>query len=256
MSSSLYFAFKKLVSSLILPPGGPLLLALLGLLLWRKWPRIGKTLLIGGLSLGLLLCLPVCSDFLLRQAAGQAPASPNLEQLQTAQAIVILGGGKRFAPEYDDWSVNALTLERVRHGAIIARATQLPVLVTGGQIGRGPSEAKVMQQSLENEFGVPVQWAEDRSHDTHENATLSAPLLKQANVKRIVLVTHAFHMRRAMAEFANVGFEMVPAPLDMQYPEPEPLEVNDFLPSMNALHNSYYALHEMLGYAVVRVDTR
>lgn len=91
-----------------------------------------------------------------------------------AQAIVILGGGvRRHAPEFGGETLGRLTLERVRYGARVARETRLPLLVTGGALFGGSTEAALMKRALEEEFNVAVRWTEERSRDTrlkHERA--------------------------------------------------------------------------------------
>jgi uncharacterized SAM-binding protein YcdF (DUF218 family) len=103
-------------------------------------------------------------------------------------------------------------LERVRYGARLARLTGLPVLVTGGSVYGGETEAKLMREVLELELGVPVQWAESRSRTTHENAKYSADILRAAGIDRIVVVAHGVDMARARAEFEDFGLKVTPAP--------------------------------------------
>jgi uncharacterized SAM-binding protein YcdF (DUF218 family) len=102
-----------------------------------------------------------------------------------------------------------------------------------------------MQRILVNEFGVPVRWVEDRSIDTHENATLSAEMLKRDGVSSVLLVTHAWHMRRAMLAFQSAGLAPVAAPTRFIRPS-KPIG-RDFVPDASALRASYYALHEWGG---------
>ena len=91
---------KTLLRILILPPAGPLLLAIIGALLLRRRPRLGRVLLATGLGSLWLLSLPVVADVLTRTAQHYPALDLNLP-LQ-AQAIVILGGGgqRPYAPEY------------------------------------------------------------------------------------------------------------------------------------------------------------
>jgi uncharacterized SAM-binding protein YcdF (DUF218 family) len=95
---------------------------------------------------------------------------------------------------------------------------------------------------------VPVRWAENRSRNTHENAQLSAAILKRDGVKRVVLVMHGFDIRRARAEFVAAGLEVVPAPT--QIPNFSLTGPLDFVPSVGALQGSYFALYELLANAV------
>lgn len=242
------FLLKKLLAALVLPPTGPLLVAIAGALALRRFPRLGRVMLWTGLAVLLALSLGPVSGLLLRLASDGAPL--RTEDARTAQAVVVLGGGvRRDAPEYGGDTLGRLTLERVRYGAKVARDTGLPVLVSGGTVfGNTATEASLMRAALEREFGVPVRWAEDRSRNTHENAQLSAALLKGDAVTRVVLVTHGFDMRRARAEFAAAGLEIVPAPTVLpSFAIEGPL---DFVPSMGALQGSYFALYELLANAV------
>jgi uncharacterized SAM-binding protein YcdF (DUF218 family) len=242
------FLLRKLAGALVLPPTGPLLLAIAGALLRRRRPRLGGVMLWAGLLTLLALSLGPVSDALLAVASEGAPLQ--VEDARTAGAVVVLGGGlRRQALEYGGDTLGRLTLERVRYGARVARATGLPVLVTGGSVfGDTATEAAVMRAALEQEFGVPVRWAEDRSRNTHENAVYSAAMLKRDRVTRVVLVTHGFDMRRARAEFEAAGIAVVPAPTYIPHPVPPALP--DYLPSMVALQGSYFALYELLANAV------
>lgn len=242
------FLLKKLATALVLPPTGPLLLALAGALALRRLPRLGRALLWTGLLTLLALSLAPVSYLLLR-FANDAPAV-RMEDARTAQAVVVLGGGlRRDAPEYGGDTLNRWTLERVRYGAKLARETGLPVLVAGGSVwGDTATEASVMRAALEQEYKVPVRWTEERSRNTHENAQFAAPILKRDGVQRIVLVMHGFDIRRARAEFEAAGLEVVPAPTVLpRFAISTPL---DLLPSMGALQGSQIALYELLANAV------
>src|SRR6185295_16851084 len=161
------FAAKKALAALVLPPTGPLLLALVGLALLGRRPRLGRVLAWAGVVVLLALSLPVVSHLLLRSLQASVL---NLQRIGDAQAIVILGGGvRRNAPEFGGDTLGRLTLERVRYGALVARTTKLPVLVSGGAVYGGSTEAALMKRALEQEFDVQVRWAEERSRDTRSN---------------------------------------------------------------------------------------
>ncbi len=242
------FLLKKLLGALVLPPTGPLLLAFAGALMLRRWPRTGRAMVWTGLATLLALSLSPVSGLLL-SLANDSPAV-RLEDARTAQAVVILGGGvRREALEYGGDTLGRVTLERVRYGAKLARETGLPVLVSGGSVfGDTATEASLMRAALEEEFNVPVRWAEDRSRNTHENAQLSAAILKRDGVRRVVLVMHGFDIRRARAEFVAAGLEVVPAPT--QIPNFSITGPLNFVPSVGALQGSYFALYELLANAV------
>jgi uncharacterized SAM-binding protein YcdF (DUF218 family) len=235
--------WKAVFKAVVLPPTGPLLLAVAGLLLVRRSWRWGRALAWTGVLLLVALATPIVA-FALQRLVDRTPAL-DMERARSAQAIVILGGGvRRHAAEYGGDTLGHLTLERVRYGALVARATKLPVLVTGGAVFGGEPEAKLMRAALEHEFRVPVQWTEAESRNTHENAVRSARILAAAHVERIVLVAHSFDMPRAKAEFAAQGIDALPAPTGI--PSLRLDTALDVLPNLAALQGSYYALYEML----------
>lgn len=241
------FGLKKALTALVLPPTGPLLVAIAGLAIQRTRPKLGRALTWTGVLGLVLLSLPIVS-YALQRAVQSSPAL-DLAHAPRAQAIVILGGGvRRRAPEYGGDTLGRLTLERVRYGARVARKTGLPVLVAGGVVYGGAPEAQLMAKALENEFGIKVRWVEARSRNTHENAVNSAATLSAARVHRVILVAHSFDMRRAKAEFEVSGLSVIPAPTGLPRASfDSPLEL---LPSVSALQSSYYALYELLANAV------
>ena len=235
--------WRKVLAAIVLPPIGPLLVLVVGALVLGRWPRLGRGLVWTGIAALALLSTGIVARGLLW--AVEVSPTLRLEDARTAQAIVILGGGVREAPEYGGDTVARLSLDRVRYGARVARQTGLPVLVTGGTFwGDGLAEGIVMREVLEREFGVPVKWVESRSRNTHQNAVRSAAILKPEEVKRIVLVGHGFDMRRAIAEFEAAGLEVVPAPTFVA--PSTPLAFGDLVPNVFSLQSSYYALYEIL----------
>jgi uncharacterized SAM-binding protein YcdF (DUF218 family) len=190
------------------------------------------------------LSLPVVGNALLRSQEVSAPLAP--EALVGAQAIVVLGGGTNYmAPEYGGDTVSRYTLERLRYAALLHRRSGLPLLVTGGAPFGGQPEARLMQAVLEQEFGIKVRWVETESRDTAENASLSARMLKDTGIQRIVLVSQAWHLPRAVAAFERQGFAVTPAATGFTRDSPSLLE--NLLPSALALERSRTALNEWLG---------
>jgi uncharacterized SAM-binding protein YcdF (DUF218 family) len=232
--------FKMLLKGIVLPPAGPLLLAILGVFLIKRRPALARACLILGLGSLWLLSTPVVSDVL----TGLAEHYPPLDLPGTAgaQAIVILGGGgfRAFAPEYGGPAADPIMLERLSYGAYIAGKTDLPILVTGFH-----REAGAMRDTLLRNFGVDARWVDDQAYDTFENARNSVRLLKAGGVHRIVLVTSADHMWRSVHEFTAAGTEVVPAPSGVL--APRELGMTRFMPNPEALLRTHAALYELLG---------
>lgn len=249
---SFYFMLKKLLAYAILPPLMPLLWIAAGLLLLRRHRRLGMTMTWGGLILALLLSVPASVDLLTTPLENIAVLGP--DDLSKAQAIVILAAGQRaYMPEYGGPTPDRLTLERLRYGARLARSSGLPVLVSGGAPPGYVSLASEMAETLSVDFGVEPRWLEEDSLDTEGNARYTAALLQPQGIRRIVLVTHAAHMQRALAEFQLQGFEVFPAPTGFLSDRSEEMEFCDFLPAESAAYAGWYALYEWAGLLAQRL---
>jgi uncharacterized SAM-binding protein YcdF (DUF218 family) len=230
---------KTAIKQLLLPPAGSLVVALIGLLLLKRRPILGRTLLAVGIATLWLLSTPWVAYSLMRMAEHYPPV--NLRDASSAQAIAILGGGgeRLDAPEYTGPAAGPVLLERVAYGAYLSRKTGLPILVTGARI-----EAAAMRASLARNFDIEARWVEDRSYDTFDNARNSAAIFKANGVQRILLVTHGTHMRRAVEEFRATGLEVIPAPAGLTDPMHSDI---GWIPQPDALAHSNAALNEMIG---------
>ncbi len=237
----------RALETLLLPPGSLILLGLMGLLLWRR--RLGRTCIFLAL-LGLyLLSAPAITA---RLAAGLEvyPAlSPDQARATGAEAIVVLGGGRYSdAPEYGGDTVGHLFLERIRYAAWLARQTGLGVIPSGGSpLDEGEPEARLAEQTIREEFGVEVLALEDQSRTTWENAQFTREVLDQADIGRVLLITHAIHMPRALEVFQRAGVDAVPAPTAFINREGGEAKLSDWLPSARSLYLSQMALHEYVG---------
>lgn len=245
--AAVYESFKLGITTLVLPPGGPMVLVALGVLALRRHPCTGRALALTGAAALWLFSLPVVASALVTALGGAKPLDP--ATAEKADAIVILGGGVRpQALEYGGDTLGRLTLERVRYGAYLARKTGLPVLVTGGAPEADVrAEADLMCEALEREYGVPVRWVESQARNTRENAANAAKILAADGKRRIVLVMHGFDVQRAKGLFEAAGLGVVPAPT--QVPRSDELEVSDFLPNVTALYTAHFALYELLALA-------
>ena len=245
---------RRLAEVLIMPPTSALLAIVIGLLLRRRYPRVGWSLSILGILWLWTLSTPIVAGALLRTLQPYA-ALPATGALPPAQAIVILSAESyRGGTEYGEPVAGPMTMWRVRYGARLHKRTGLPVLCAGGRPATGaPSLGEMMQNALQDEFSVPVRWVEDRSADTWQNAEYSAELLQQDNIERVLLVSSAWHLPRAMACFERLGIEAIPAPTGFRGPAFENWQ--SLLPSWQAMRDSCWALHEWLGrvyYATLR----
>lgn len=240
--------WKSLLELLVMPPTSLIALALVGGALYKRRPKAARGLWLASAALAVLLAVPYVGGWLLFSLQRLEPLPPG-GSLPQAQAIVVLSAEHNPAgPEYGGPTVGPMTLERLRYAANLALRTELPIACSGGIPRRGhPPMAKLMREALEREFGVEVKWLEERSANTRENARYTADLLLPLGIARILLVTHAWHLPRAAAEFRAAGFEVIPAPTGFRI-RPA-LEVSSFLPSARAFRESCWALHEWVGRA-------
>jgi len=174
---------------------------------------------------------------------------------EDVDAFVVLSGSS-FTPNPSQpealpaWN----TYARCRYAAWLYRTWRpRPIVVTGGP---DPELTAVMREVLESE-GIPAAMirTESRSHSTYENAAFTAALLLPAGLRRIALVTEAYHMPRADACFRKQGFFVVAAPFC--YRTLEFRHVRDWLvPSWRPLLFNDEALHEYVGLVWYRLAGR
>ena len=243
------FILTKSIAAFVLPPGGNLLLAFVGLALLYRWRRVGvAVILVSVLSLYAFSTFVVANS-LTKGLERISPYPLRASDAENMRAIVVLGGGRNdFAPEYGGETVSSETLERLRYAARLHRKTALPILVTGGQpFGEAVAEATLMKRVLEKDFQVPVKWMESKSKNTEENARLSAKILKSEGIHHAFLVSHAAHLSRAVDAFKRAGLGVIPAPTGFRKSAANSKQVITLVPSARALYQSATALHEYLG---------
>jgi uncharacterized SAM-binding protein YcdF (DUF218 family) len=167
---------------------------------------------------------------------------------QRADAIVVLGSGReRGDLAWGEDQPTGVGLERQRYAARLAKASGLPILTSGGlHYGTPPTEAKLMADSLLDDFGVTVRWQEGESRTTWENAKFSADMLLPQGIKRVVVVTQAWHMPRAVWSFQQAGFDVVPAPVGfLGTDNARPL--GGWMPEFKSIWQSGQLLNEAVG---------
>ena len=226
------------------PPAVLILLSLVGALLAWRWRGFGIALVMLSSTALYLLAMPVAASYLLHEVEAEIPDSADLSR---AQAIVVLGAGVHpgdGAAEPD--TLGPLSLARVVYAAEAYRALHLPVAVSGGRVFPAQTaEAALMQAALQRDFTVPVAWTDEESRTTYENALYTARLLAPERITTIVVVTHAWHMPRALWAFERVGLRPLPWPTPCDGVRLR--RIDDVLPSIAALDDSSHALHEMIG---------
>lgn len=247
---ALVWTATNLVSALILPPGVFFVLLAMGLF-WSAKHRWGRWLAVVSLVAFALLSLNVVGYALVKPFEDRwPPLDPVIAKgLGPERAvIVVLGGGRTLgALEYPAReTLAAASWRRTAYAAQLSAQTGLPLAVAGGRPGGGVlGEAELMKNLLENGFMQRVTLVEDGSFDTRQNALYMAKALAGRNIRTVVLVTDVTHMPRAARAFEAAGLSVVPAPVHFR--ASAPLNVTDFVPSLDGLDLSRNALRELVG---------
>jgi uncharacterized SAM-binding protein YcdF (DUF218 family) len=206
------FVFLSKVLDLLLAPlTWGLLLALLGLLLRRRRARLAGWL--QGLGLLVLYAFstePVSNGL---QRWVEAGAVSTFREEVVYDAVIVLGGAvdadateRSGRPEYSH------PVERLLRGFELLREGRArQVLLSGGTLDTRPGalvEADVLARQLRM-WGVAPELivTERRSRNTRENAVESERLIREKGWEKLLLVTSAAHMPRALGTFEAVGLK-------------------------------------------------
>jgi len=249
--------FRKLAAAFIAPPGLWITVLLLALFfLYRRNRKISSVLIWSTVFFLFFVSSALGEFFLVRPLENDYPPVSD-HKLRTLRndarktAVVVLSGGVvRGFPgsEPGDVEIGEATLKRVFRGFTVYKSTGFPVLVSGGLEpgAEGIPLAEVMRETL-LELGVSREdiIVERSSRTTYENGVNSAAILSDIGFERMVLVTDAVHMRRAVGVFQGRDLDVVPCPSGYLF-EQSP-ELLDFLPNRDSLDDNLRALHEWAG---------
>jgi uncharacterized SAM-binding protein YcdF (DUF218 family) len=167
----------------------------------------GALRLLGGVLVGLFAAVAFTplSNLMHRAVVGPSPPP------EPARAIVVLGAGT------EGHGLSDTSLRRAIHGVTLVRRGLAPVLVMlGGPDENGGTTESDTRLSLARAMGVPATslLSDGRGRTTREEASVCWELLAPRGAQKILLVTGGQHMPRASALFRQVGFEVVPAPVE------------------------------------------
>lgn len=243
----------ELSYSALMPPMCLLIATPVGVIIAFWWRRTGIAIALISSLLLYASCTQFFSERLLGMVENQV-SPPSAAALADAQAIAVLSGdvyhGKPGGVPDD---VGLLTLERLRLAATLYHTYPLPILVTGGVEGNNAeSSAALMVQTLEEDYGIKATWLEERAGNTYQNGAYSAAILKAHNISRVIIVTEAWHLPRAVWAFTHAGMAAIPAPAERTYPTPG-IDWTELEADYASFARSFYALHELLGLAYYRL---
>ncbi|MEO0443752.1 MAG: YdcF family protein [Pseudomonadota bacterium] len=241
-----------LLKTFLLPPALQLSMVLVAALAWRRFRRLALFLFtVAWLSLW-LLSLPLVSNSLFYWL--EAPYVEHYQHgsrpsLRGAAAVVVLGAGRQRKPlEYTDDQPSYHALWRLRYGFRLARELNLPLITSGGTVYpyETLSEAQIAATVLQEDYGFTNVIQEGSSRNTWQNAQNTASLAKEVGFKQVILVTHAYHMRRSELSFNKAGLDVIAMPTGFQS-SAKKVWWDSGLPNAGALSQSRTAIHEYLG---------
>ena len=235
-----------ILSWLLSPLRGGLLLALLLWLLWRWLPRWLRAIGISGLAIAGVLATPLGANALVAAVESRAPTPADCSGAPPS-SIVLLGGGVLVSTRdpLDYRVLSPPSIQRIFAAARLARQQpNAPIIITGDSFW-GVPESTLMARLL-IELGIASERIreEPTARTTWQNAQFTATLQPPSD-RRIWLVTSALHLPRALYAFQQAGFDTCTWPADSRYAGW--IGWGYLLPSSSAIVKSEAALHELLG---------
>lgn len=252
------FSLSKLLSAITQPLFWLGVWWVSALLLLTRRPRLARSMLWGGIVWLMLLGVQFFPDALLRSLESRYPVPP-VDRLGGHDGVIVLGGAFDHPASFVTHGQVPLNDAAERMTLPLSWLRQHPGmdLVFSGGEGRlvgvtGVSEATLAHQFYaEQGLDMTRVQLESRSRSTRENAQRVAELLgPRCRTQRWLLVTSAWHMPRAVAEFQAVGCQVTPYPVDFRTGADTPWTEYSVTES---LHRWQLALHEWIGLAAYRL---
>ncbi len=174
-------------------------------------------------------------------AANRCRAEPSEPDL----VVVFAGGADDAAHTSEDYHVlSESSLRRTLAAAHWLHADASRRVLLSGGFGNVP-EAVLMARLL-TDLGVQGEriTLDSRSSNTVESGVNVAARIRQMRVNRVLVVTSADHMKRALAELQRNGVVTCAHPVDFSHVAP--IFPGHLVPQLSALTKSTRALHEYL----------
>lgn len=204
--------FNQFINFFIAPLGTALLAwALAAALSLKGLKRTARVLAVVAFVWLWCWSTPLASHWLRGQLEDLYPLF-HLTQEPTAPAMVVLAGTMEASDAMRPWPNLGPAADRVWHASrLYAAGKAAVVLLSGGSDMLAASQAESLgMRQLMLDLGVPAAalLTEERSRNTRENAAMSAKLLRERGIQKILLVTSALHMRRAVKLFEQQGLDV------------------------------------------------
>ena len=216
------FVLSQLMSAITQPVFWLALWWAVALLVIGRWRRTALGMLWSGLSVLGLLGFEALPHALLRPLENKYPV-PSAAAVERHVGVVVLGGATQHPRSYQAHAQVPLGEAAERMSVPVGWLRQHPqlALVFSGGEGRlratGVTEADLARVFYQEQgLDLARVTLEAGSRTTRENARQVASLLGPRCQEPWLLVTSAWHMPRAMAEFESVGCSVTPYPVDFR----------------------------------------
>jgi uncharacterized SAM-binding protein YcdF (DUF218 family) len=223
--------------------------------LWGRTPSARRRwVAIAGVSLLLLFSFEPFANALERALERSAVRTYRADVVY--DAVILLGGVVERASASDPPAYND-NIERLLVTYDLLRTGHAQhAILSGGVLDRAmPNfvEASVLAQQLVDWGIAPERLViEPNSRNTHENAVESQRMANQQGWTRLLVVTSAFHMPRALSCFRAVGLEVDTLPVDYRAYDPAHFS-GSWLPRAGNLDRTTMVLREVFGRAIYRL---
>jgi uncharacterized SAM-binding protein YcdF (DUF218 family) len=186
----------------------------------------------------------------------EVPVTPFSEVKNYDVGIVLTGITNNNKEPYDRPYFNK-GADRIVHAQMLYKMGKIKkILISGGVYftDSRANEAKELQKFLIS-AGIPEKdiIVEDKSLNTHENALFSSEILqKNYPNQKYLLITSAFHLRRAKGCFEKAGVQTDTFATDFYSQQRSWLPSYWLIPTEKAFFHSFVVFHEVLGYVVYK----
>jgi len=172
---------------------------------------------------------------------------------------IILTGFTGGQTEDDDRTYFNKGVDRMIHTLQLYTLGKIDtIVITGGHANVLPTKKKEKTESEKIAdvlvmAGVPREriLLENKARNTHENALFTAQIIDKRY--KSILVTSAFHMRRAKACFEHEGIDFIPFAVDLYQHKRSFTPAYLIIPSETAMSDWARLIHEWIGYVVYDV---
>ncbi|KZZ44007.1 hypothetical protein A3759_00830 [Thalassolituus sp. HI0120] len=235
------FYLKKVIGMMLMPIPLTICGLMLGLLLLRRYPAYGKSLIAASaLFLGLTSWHPI-ADHLLKPFENDYPS---FDLQQPVAAVVVLGGCHSSSDNRPPASqLCGTSLHRLQEGLRILQSNPAAWLFVSGFEGTDTRSHAEVSREVAIALGVAPERIKTfaKARDTQEEAELMAPYLGE---KPFALVSEASHLPRAITFFEQQGLKPIAAPAVWQVGDNSNWKVD-----ASAQRKSERAFYEALGRA-------